>query len=129
MSTSSLYWILKLDDLRVVLHDVGMTAFVLGVIGVVLWSIVGGIGRGNNDDEMIQASNFFRKLTIPFLFSGIFFLSTHALLPSTKQMAVIYVVPQIVNNDKVQKLPGKLLKLADDWIDKLSPVKPREIKK
>lgn len=46
---------------------------------------------------------------------------TVALLPSTKEMAVIYVVPKVINNQSVQQLPNKLLHLSSEWLDELRP--------
>jgi hypothetical protein len=46
-----------------------------------------------------------------------------ALLPSTKQMAVLIVVPKILNNEHVKQLPDKLIALCNDWLDKLGPNK------
>jgi hypothetical protein len=36
-------------------------------------------------------------------------------------MAIIYVVPKVVNNKDVQAIPGKLLDLSNEWLDKLHP--------
>jgi hypothetical protein len=41
------------------------------------------------------------------------------MIPTSKQMAVIYIVPKIVNNQTVQQLPSHLMKLLDDYIENL----------
>ena len=38
-------------------------------------------------------------------------------LPSTKQMAAIYVVPAIANNEKIQKIGGKTLDISNQLLD------------
>ena len=40
------------------------------------------------------------------------------ILPSTKQMALIYVIPPIVNNEKVQELPEELFDVLGLSLDK-----------
>jgi len=49
-----------------------------------------------------------------FLLIGIF-------CPTTNQMATIYVLPEIINNEQVQKMPQKMLdateKQLDKWVD------------
>jgi ABC-type uncharacterized transport system auxiliary subunit len=42
-------------------------------------------------------------------------------VPTTKEMAVIYVVPKIMNNENAKKIPDKVFKLADEWLEKMSP--------
>ena len=43
-----------------------------------------------------------------------------ALCPSTKEMAAIYLIPKIANNEQVQQIPNKALtvlnKYLDEWI-------------
>ncbi len=41
--------------------------------------------------------------------------------PSTKQMAAIYVIPPIVNNEQVQEIPQKILDLGMSWMEELGP--------
>jgi len=45
------------------------------------------------------------------LFCVILFLSI--IVPNTKQAAIIYCLPKIVNNEHVQSIPDKMLKLSD----------------
>lgn len=44
-------------------------------------------------------------------------------IPSQKEVAAIYVIPKIVNNEKVQAIPSKILDLATGWLDALKPEK------
>ena len=43
-----------------------------------------------------------------------------ALCPSTKEMAAIYLIPKIANNQHIQQIPDKALtvleKYLDEWI-------------
>lgn len=53
----------------------------------------------------------------------IFCLVCALCIPSTKEMAAIILIPKIANNAQVQKLPGNILELANEWIEELKPTK------
>jgi hypothetical protein len=45
------------------------------------------------------------------------FMAFNVIIPTTKQAAIVYCLPKIVNNEQVQKIPDNLLKLTNSWID------------
>lgn len=55
-----------------------------------------------------------------FLFG---WLGIWVVIPSTKEMAAILILPKVLNNEKVQELPNNLLTLANEWIEELKPKK------
>lgn len=63
------------------------------------------------------------KILKKTIFIGSLILLMAFLVPTTKQLAAIYFVPTIYNNEQVKELPEKLLKLGNEWIDELSPSK------
>jgi len=67
----------------------------------------------------------FKKLR-KFIYWSLFACFVGTLLPSTKEMAVIYVVPKITNSIAVKELPKKLLNLSSEWLDELRPEKIKE---
>lgn len=122
MTSIQLYWILKLDALRCACS---VSLFLLFIILLVFMGSYG----ATNSDEKSFTPRFYKKLrklmlfVIPMLsiaISGLLFI------PSTKQMALILVVPKIVNNTEVQALPNKIVELANDWIDELKPESPKK---
>ena len=48
---------------------------------------------------------------------ALFFGAIAMLLPTTKQMAAIYVVPAIANNEKIQQIGGKTLDISNQLLD------------
>ena len=48
------------------------------------------------------------------------------LLPSTKEMAIIYVVPKVVSSEVVSQIPKKLLLLSSEWIEESRPENIKE---
>ena len=60
------------------------------------------------------------------LFSfGTFFacIATCVFVPSTKEMAAIYVVPKIANSQTVKELGDGVVTLAREWLEELRPAK------
>jgi hypothetical protein len=63
--------------------------------------------------------------------SFLFFSLLLILTPSQKDIAMIYIVPAIVNNENVQELPNDIVKLARVQIEKMieDVAKPTKDKK
>lgn len=59
-------------------------------------------------------------------------LIMNCLLPTTREMAAILIVPRIANSEKVQTAGNHLYDLAVEWMDELRPAKggaEREVSK
>ena len=54
---------------------------------------------------------------------GVVFAFIAVLLPSTKDAVLIYVVPPVINNERVQEIPEKILDLVDAWLKEAKPKK------
>jgi len=67
----------------------------------------------------------FKKFIWPFFSAGVIFLLLAMAMPDTKQMAIIYVTPKVVNsvmaNEQIKKLPSNLVGLANAWIEEFKP--------
>lgn len=63
------------------------------------------------------------KISVPL---SIVFLLLFVFTPSTKTVAAMYVVPKIVNNENVQKLPDEMLQLFHESIKDMMPKKGKE---
>lgn len=70
------------------------------------------------------------KVIIAFLTITLLFA---LLVPNSKTIAAIYLVPKIVENKQVQQVPGKVLKLLnvklDNWIEDVVGKTKKKIKK
>lgn len=73
----------------------------------------------------------FLKITVFLILFVNFLTFVGKILPTTKQMAAIIVIPKIINNEKIQQIPEKFLDLGnsylDEWIDEFN--KRKEEKK
>ena len=107
-----LYFIVKLDTIcSVVKHaSLGFAVLFVIVIGVYITFYT-------DRKADMESFNFIRPWVkrLGICFGVALFLFTT--VPNTTQMAVIYCLPKIVNNEQVQKIPNKVLDLANNWID------------
>lgn len=51
------------------------------------------------------------------------FLLLSTLLPSSKTVCAMYIIPVIANNKTIQEIPNELLDLAKLWLVELKPIK------
>jgi hypothetical protein len=62
------------------------------------------------------------------LISFLFLIFASVMTPSTKDIAVIYVLPKILHNQELQKIPNNLLKLANNQLEVWIKEKSEEVK-
>lgn len=58
--------------------------------------------------------------------AAIVLLLVNCMLPTTKDMAAILILPRIANSEKVQTVGNHLYDLAVEWMEDLRPAKNRE---
>jgi len=113
-----IYLLLKLDDIVCMLAIFSMVSFIVAAI-TVLFDVRE--GKAGKKRAIISTVCFFI-----FVVLGTF-------IPSTKQMAVIYVTPKIISaidsNVELKKLPDSILSLANTWIKELEPKEKGAAKK
>lgn len=102
-----MYWLLKLDDIRI------LCAFLVAVaIFATIVSLASLYAANDEGTKKIAGVSFvFGLFGLGLLSSALTFL------PSTKQMATIYVVPAIANNEKIQQIGGKTLDISNQLLD------------
>lgn len=102
ITASEIYWILKLDDIQglLILLTVLVGAYCLAM--VVLLGLARGIAYDDKKEE--KTMKFCAKqlfITVP-VFAVLLLIGT--LIPSTKQMAAIKVIPAIANSEIVGEM-------------------------
>ena len=121
MSTWNLYWIMKLDVLSIFFE------FLSSIIGLAMgvFIIFFMVGWLNNDDEKFIKP--LKKMSIILFVFFIPIVSITILLPDTKQMCALLVVPKVINytmdNEEMKKMPDQIIKLGSEWLNELSPKK------
>lgn len=103
-----LYLILRLDA-------ISNAGVVFTVITGIIFAVTLLIIALNYGDE--EAKDFTKPWAVCFGVSFAITLFLAVMVPSTKQAAVVYCLPKIINNEQVQKVPDNLLRLANRWID------------
>lgn len=151
ITSGFVYWILMLDSINNLLSGLGgffgFFALGCGVAFLISWFC-----RYDNSQDIIKYGPRYKKnptyweeeyigarsrkfrlkcmfrniksLFVWFLLLAIFFLTASALLPSTNQMAAIYLIPKLANSQgaaELAKIPETAAKLLNDkmeqWIN------------
>ena len=113
-----LYWITRLDNINVACAIL-LTVFAISMImsGSILF------GDVNIDYEQHKLNKKARRYTLLTfrlsVFAVFLLISAVVLIPSTKEMAIIKVLPAIVNNPSVQKECSDLYRLAKNGLQEL----------
>lgn len=135
MTGSQIYWLLMLDSVKEVCFGF---SFLFGIISiaVTVCFIVGLVGTATSPEESKWSGwhkgeyKKFGKIFTPLFYIivpfTLIFITASNMLPTTKQMATIIVVPKILNNAEVQKIPNNVVELANDWIKELKPENVKE---
>lgn len=111
MTSADVYWILMLDNIRNLVETFGIFSTValvlLVIVGIVAWC----------DDAALPLAY---KIGVPLVvLVWVTSLVACALVPSTKQAAVIYMLPKVAtaeNIETVQGETGELYGLAKQWL-------------
>jgi hypothetical protein len=123
-----MYWILKLDNIISFFSCMQDAFCFLLIIGGIFLAIGFLLLKGcqllGDDDEKAAARKISKEM-LPAVFK-IFMLIVLiwiissiccVFMPTTKQAAAIYFVPKVINNKQIQKMPNKLVMLANSWMD------------
>lgn len=108
MSMWLMYLVIKLNTMQTLCA----TTLIISVIIVVF---IGGVwlDKGAHDDELEGIWKHIRFYLLIPLFALILLI----ILPTTKQVAAIYFIPKVISNKQVRKMPDKIVKLANSWMD------------
>lgn len=145
ITTTEMYWLTRLDSVKELLSHGFEPLFVLFAIllavATVLTFVLGTFtGNGpydifdrKSDEELEVVHTRLRRVSWRCAASGCVTLTVaitcsvlETLIPTTREMAAIVMVPAIVNNEKVQLVGNRLYDLAAEWLDELKPKKGKK---
>ncbi len=115
MSTALLYLILKADDIRGLL--IGITILFAVAIATNFFNFVVFNDTPKQYDEMWPITKKIFFYLIPSFF---IFLVLAVICPTTKQAAVLYALPKIVNSETIQQESRELYDLAKQGLERLA---------
>ena len=116
----TVYWISRLDTITCILSIMTFVFSILFLFVIVV--LLNEMARF--DEDMYRCSSKVPMCIkiIPIIFLPIF-LTLTALVPTTKEMCAVIIIPKIVNNEKLHDVGDKFYNLAMDWMEELSPTK------
>lgn len=142
ITTTQMYWLTRLDAVKAFLgHGLAACFTLLAMILMVAAALTFCLGTftgngayetfsGRTKDELESIHARLRRVSarcavavLLLLPAGVASSLLDALLPTTREMAAIVMVPAIVNNERVQTVGNKLYDLAAEWLDELRPKK------
>ena len=107
ITSSSLYWITRLDTVVIAMRLSPAVVLVAGLVGVAIFSDIGGC---------YEIKRIFRNLFIAFLSLSILVCAGSIFVPTTKEYCAIYAIPKIANNEKVQNEAKEIYEIAKSWL-------------
>ena len=120
---SEIYWITRLDEVRDCFGPLGLLLATFGIIGSVILIGMYIASYDKTSPEVIKKHRYVELiLGIFFIFMVIFAIALKpikAFIPTTKQMAMIKIIPAIANNEDVQEECKELYQLAKEGLKEL----------
>lgn len=120
MSGLTLYFLLKLTAIGLTLIWLGAVLLMLQVV----FMVVSACYAGSSGEDWWPIYKKFRPV-FNIIF-GVILIIFGVMVPSTKQAAVIYVVPKVANSQIMEKIPQKILLLSEEWFEELRPKNTKE---
>lgn len=117
MSALQLYLIIKLSS-TITMFGLITTGLITSIF---ICFISYMIAKSDNDKSEMFWKNTLLKMLKYCLPISIVTLLLAVYLPSTKEAAIIYVLPKIINNSGIQAIPDKIINLSNEWLDELHP--------
>lgn len=103
ITESYMYWILKLDDIRDFVFASGMIIS-FAALAFLIFFLASTIAKDEFCKDYKRVSRLCGWLCVATIILTLFLHLSHALLPTTKQMAMIKVIPAIANSEEVAML-------------------------
>jgi len=127
LTTSQMYWFTRLDQFNRLAEFFTVTGGVC-LFGFVLLSVLFFMHRTRGGEDLVNVAGIPEVLLRTRRTVGLLALSLLALglsirtfVPTTKEMAAIYVIPKVVNNEHLRDAGDKLYNLAVEWMETLRP--------
>lgn len=118
ITPSFIYWITRLDGIKAFFG----TICVFSAMALIIFIITSVITAANKNDEYRRQIKCLKISLFIFLSTALSVIFT----PNTKQACAMYVIPKIINNEKIQEVGKEFYDLALDWMKEMHPKKSKE---
>lgn len=122
MTAWQTYWLLQLDSIKTGISTFSfLVLIVFGVICIFL-SFAGAHDMSKGSDNAVRLSKLLNGLgfvLIPLPFIGVMLMLATVFIPSTKNLAAIYIIPQIASSENIETISkdtGDIYKIAMERI-------------
>ena len=116
ISPWTIYWITRLDGIIACFIPLAVLSFLFIGVLMFLWFM-----ESDRKAHITMVSDDVYKLLPKYirwlLVGGVFGVLGLIFTPTTKQMAVIYLIPAIANNEQIQAEASELYDLAKDYLE------------
>ena len=122
-----IYWFTRLDPLRGLTGMTAVMGLILSVLMFLLYPAFCDIFE-HDDEKRKKSLTWTARLQVAVFSATVLCAFAHALMPTTKEMAAIKVIPMIANSESMQKLGDvgdNMLDLANEWLRELKPKKDK----
>ena len=121
MTSSTIYWITRLDYFRELCEAIDVMCFIsFAILGLITIIFCENSELHKNDDELMRRT---LKKILGIAISVTLVLcasyTTKAFIPTTKEMCTIQIIPAVANSEEMGKLKdmgSDVLTLASDWL-------------
>ena len=105
-----MYWLLKLDDIYMLVSYAAALATGVFVVSFLAYKLAG--VDGNKQEQKTSGI-----AALVSLVCSVLLWCVVTFIPTTKQMAAIYVVPAIMNNEKIQQIGNNTLDVTNQLLN------------
>lgn len=124
ITTTQMYWLTRLDGISCTIITCTVLLCIAYGFGLIfgLFKYFDNLNYGPDDKDLKNAKSILRFI-VNYSFIPIAGMVLSCLVPTTREMAAILIVPRIANSEKVQQAGNKIYDLAVEWMDELKPNK------
>lgn len=112
ITTSQMYWLTRLSNF----HAAGGLFVLASILILAAVAVVSFANDLSGEGISTQFRKWGFRIALPLFLVGCLI---EILVPTTKEMAAIIVVPRIANNEKVQDVGNEIYGLAVQWLKDL----------
>ena len=127
ITTFQMYILVMLNDIKSWLDNLVAPFLTTGILLFIIGGIFFIIVKAEDQDSLMKPSKIMMWLGTVALAISLLFYSGSKLVPTTKQMCAIIVVPKIINaaaeSETLKKIPAQVLTLTSEWLEELRPSK------
>jgi hypothetical protein len=112
ITESNIYWMTRLDEIKTLLSVAGGVMCV--IFGVALMICLGGciVNKIEDDKEYLRSFKKALMYVLPIFLFGLALPIGNVFIPTTKQYAMIKVIPAIANDQRIQQEATEIYDMA-----------------